>query len=207
MRDLRRRLVSPALVVGIVIGSAASLAPPALSSDDVVRASVSYADANRALGGQVLLWSPTYTAGLSRTREIDVLAYRSGSRRATFVGSSYGGRVPSFTIAQKASASPWAAEPVQRASERLVATVAIKIGPPGGQRPVRARVYANCNQADGERVKRCEPRDVARFGGALVLLARTTSGGVPQATDVRIDSTGLSYQQLLRVARGLRPAA
>ena len=189
------------------MGSAASLAPPAHASDDVVRASVSYADAKRALGGQVVLWSPTYTAGLSRTREIDVLAYRAGSRRATFVGSSYGGRVPSFTIAQKASASPWAAEPVQRASERLVATVAITIGPPDAQRPVRARVYANCNQPDAERVKRCEPGDVSRFGGALVLLARTTSGGVPQATDVRIDSTGLSYQQLLRVARGLRPAA
>lgn len=194
-------------VVGIVFGTAASLAPPALASDDVVRASVSYADATRALGGQVLLWGPTYTAGLSRTREIDVLAYRSGSMRATFVGSSYGGRVPSFTIAQKASGSPWAAEPVQRASERLVATVPIKIGPPGAQRPVRARVYANCNQRDGQQVKRCEPSDVARFGGALVLLARATSGGAPQATDVRIDSTGLSYQQLLRVARGLRPAA
>lgn len=179
----------------------------AQASEDVVRGTVTYADADRALDGQVLLWSPSYTAGLKRVREIDVLAYRQGRSRATFVGSTYGTRAPSFTLAQKGSATPWAATPVQHSSERLVETIPVRIGPPGAQRPARARVYANCGIAENVATRRCDRADIERFGGALVLMARTTSGGVPEATDIRIDSNGLTYQQLLRVARGLRPAS
>lgn len=170
-----------------------------------MRATTSYADADRALAGEVLLWAPSYTAGLRRTREIDVVSYRADRSRATFVGSTYGKRIPSFTLAQKGSANSWAARPVEHSSERLVETVSIRIGAPGAKRPARARVYANCDRVDRAQGARCEPRDVARFGGALVLMARTTSGGTPTATDVRIDSSGLSYRQLLRIARSLQP--
>lgn len=193
------------VTVGFALGSLIATAPLSLAAEDVVRATTSYSAADQTLDGQVLLWAPTYTAGLKRNREIDVLAYRSGSSRATFVGSTYGKRVPSFTMAQKGSANSWAARPVEHSSEKLVETVAIQIGPPGAKRPARARIYANCLQQEREPVRRCERRDVARFGGGLVLLARTTDGGIPRATDVRIDSTGLSYRQLLRLARGLRP--
>lgn len=182
-----------------------SIAPSSYAAEDVVRAATSYSAADQALAGEVLLWEPSYTAGLLRAREIDVLAYRSGRSKATFVGSTYGKRVPSFTIAQKGSGSSWAAKPVEHPSERLVETVSLRIGAPGAERPARARIYANCSPADQAEVARCERRDVARFGGALVLLARTTSGGTPTATDVRIDSTGLSYRQLVRLASGLRP--
>jgi hypothetical protein len=170
-----------------------------------VRAATSYAAADRALAGEVLLWEPSYTVGLRRAREIDVVAYPVDRSRATFVGSTYGKRVPSFTLAQKGSANSWAARPVEHSSERLVETVSIRIGPPGAKRPARARVYANCDRVDRAQGGRCERRDVARFGGAVVLMARATAGGTPTATDVRIDSTGLSYQQLLRIARGLQP--
>lgn len=195
------------LVVSIAISAAFStlLAPASLASDDVVRATTSYEDASRSLAGEVLLWKPSYTAGLRQIREIDVLAYGSQRSKSTFVGSAYGRRVPSFTMAQKSSSTSWAAQPVEHPSERLVDTVSIRIGPPGAKRPARARIYANCGQFAGETSSRCEQRDVARFGGALVLLARTAIDGVPQATDIRIDSTGLSYQQLVRIARGLRP--
>lgn len=205
---LRRHLRVLVTVGTICCASLIGVISPSQAAEDVVRATTSYADASRALGGQVLVWEPSYAAGLRRNREIDVLAYQSQGSRATFVGSTYGKRVPSFTMAQKGSDSTWAAKPVEHSTERLVETVAIRIGPAGAKRPARARIYANCKGDLGVGTapgSRCERRDVARFGGALVLMARTNAGGVPTATDIRIDSTGLSYQQLLRIARGLRP--
>jgi hypothetical protein len=200
-----------ALALGLT-ATTVLLAPVALGADDVVGAATTYRDANRVLGGQFQLWTPQYTAGLTMKRDIDVLAYSdkaSAARaaRATFVGSTYGRRVPSFTLAQKGAASNWAAKPVQHSSERLVDTVPIRIGTPGSKRVVRARIYANCDSGEmaPRSQQRCERRDVAQFGGAVVILARAVADGTPQATDIRIDSTGLTYQQLLRVARGLRP--
>lgn len=216
MRLPAHRSMRTGLIVCLVAMFTA-VAPPARGADDVVRATTSYLDADRLLGGQVQLWSPQYTAGLTKKRDIDVLAYTDESsargqsarraRPATFVGSTYGRRVPSFTLAQKGAASAWAATPVEHSSERLVDTVPIRMGAPGSERIVRARIYANCaiNAATARSQLRCEPRDVAQFGGAVVLLARTVTDGIPQATDIRIDSTGLTYQQLVRVARGLRP--
>ncbi len=201
------RLLFARAFLATLIAAAVTLTgnPGAWASPDVVRATSTYSQAESALQGQVLLWEPTYTLGLSRKREIDVLAFGSGSSRATFAGSSYGRRVPSFTLAQKAAATKWAAKPVQHSSERLVDTLRIQIGDRGAKRPVQARIYANCAQGPEASRKRCERRDVARFGGSVVLLARTTIAGAPEATDIRIDSTGMSYEQLLRIARGLRP--
>jgi hypothetical protein len=115
--------------------------------------------------------------------------------------------VPSFTIAQKNAADRWAARPVDRDSQGLVGTVSIRMGAPGSKRLVRARVYADCRDQGPESAGsgRCEQRDVARFGGSLVVLARTNDAGRPLASDVRIDSQGLSYNQLLGIARGLVP--
>ena len=207
----RSRLGLVAGITAFITSAGLVGAPSALSAEDVVRAATSYAAADRALAGEVLLWVPSYTAGLRRTREIDVVAYPLEKSRATFVGSTYGKRIPSFTVAQKGSANSWAARPVEHPSERLVETISIRIGPAGAKRLTRARIYANCAGGDtapgstGSTSRRCERRDVARFGGAVVLLARTTARGTPTATDVRIDSTGLSYRQLVRVARGLQP--
>lgn len=201
----RAHLKTVASVVACLTTISVVVAPASRAAEDVVRATTSYTAADRALGGDVLLWEPTYTAGLRRAGEIDVVAYPSGTSRATFVGSTYGKRVPSFTLAQKGAQNPWAVRPVEHPSERLIETISIQIGPPGAKRPARARIYANCNRVGRAPGNRCERGDVARFGGALVLVARSTSEDSSRATNVRIDSSGLSYQRLVRIATGLRP--
>jgi hypothetical protein len=182
-------------------------ASPASAARDVVTGSTNYGRAVTALGDDLALWRPTYTAGLRRKGPIDVIAYGKKSKRASFAGSTYGKRVPSFTIAQKNAADRWAARPVDRTSQGLVDTVAIRMGAPGSKRVVRARVYADCRAAGDARTnqRRCTRADVARFGGTLEVLARTFDDGGPLASDVRIDSQGLSYSQLLRIAKGLVP--
>jgi hypothetical protein len=199
------------LVVGLsTVGVAASLvavAPVAHGSDDVARRSANYADASRALASNVVLWKPTYTAGLKRKRAIDVIAFGKGAKRSTFAGSSYGSRGRTFTIAQRGSATRWAAKPVSHSTEGLVDVVPVRMGPPGSQGVVRARVYANClgEESVAAGAKRCSQGDVSKFGGSLVVLARTSVGGRPQASEIRIDSTGLTYRELLRLAQGMTP--
>jgi|AACY02.3.fsa_nt_gi hypothetical protein len=208
------------LVSGLVTGLATSLAPvAAVAAEDVVRGSTNYGRAVAALDDETVLWRPTYTAGLRRNGPIDVIAYGSARKRATFAGSTYGKRVPSFTLAQKAAETRWAAVPVEQDSAGLVRSERIRIGQPGATRVVRARIFANCLGADssaaesasgstlGAASRRCSPADVARFGGVAEVLARTTVSGEPRATTVRIDSNGLSYRQLVRVARGLVPVS
>jgi len=204
------------LVSGLITGLATSVAPvPAVAAEDVVRGSTNYGRAVAALDDETVLWRPTYTAGLRRNGPIDVIAYGSAGKRATFAGSTYGKRVPSFTLAQKASQTRWAAVPVEQDSAGLVKSERIRIGRPGATRVVRARIFANCRGADssasdstvGAASRRCSRADVARFGGVAEVLARTTVSGEPRATTVRIDSNGLSYRQLVRVARGLVPVS
>ena len=195
------------LVIALIVGLAIGLAQPAHAARDVVQNASNYGRAVTALDDDVALWRPTYTAGLRRKGPIDVIAYGKQAKRASFAGSTYGKRVPSFTIAQKNAADRWAARPVDRDSQGLVGTVSIRMGAPGSKRLVRARVYADCRDQRPETAGsgRCEQRDVARFGGSLVVLARTNDAGRPLVSDVRIDSQGLSFDQLLRIARGLVP--
>lgn len=176
----------------------------ASAARDVVTGATNYGRATSALNEEVVLWRPTYTAALGRKGPIDIIAYGKPRKRSTFVGATYGKRVPSFTIAQKASDTSWAATPVDHADQGLVASVPIRMGAPGSKRQVRARVYANCRVSDSP-TRDCTRTDVARFGGTLEVLARTSVNGQPRATTIRLDSNGLSYRQLLRVARGLVP--
>lgn len=198
-----RRLV--AVTVSLVVALGVVPASSAQAARDVVAGASNYGRATSVLADSVVLWRPTYTAALRRKGPIDVIAYGGSRKRATFAGATYGKRIPSFTIAQKGADTRWAAVPVEHANEALVASVPIRLGAPGNKRQVRARVYANCTR-EGVAPRRCSEADVARFGGSLVLLARTTVNGQPQATDIRLDSNGLSYRQLLRIARGLVPA-
>ena len=193
-------LTASSVAVAGVVG-----APVVLGADDIVRATPDYTTADTALRREVLLWGPSFTSGLKRNDAIDVIAYGAGPRRATFVGSTYGRRMPSFTIAQKSFEDRWAARPVEHATQGLVGVVPISVGEPGNERSVRARVFANCRQPDGSGPRRCRPSDVQTFGGAVELVARGEVAGAQKATDVRIDSSGLSYGQLLRIAQSLRP--
>ena len=175
----------------------------AQSTQDVVRSSTNYSRALLALDDDVTLWRPTYTASLRRNGPIDVIAYGKGGKRATFAGSTYGKRVPSFTLSQKAAQTRWAATPVSHETAGLVRTPSIRLKDAGN---VRVRVFANCRQP-GTAPRSCTAADVAKFGGTAELLARSTVNGDPRATTVRIDSNGLTYRQLLRVARGLVPVS
>lgn len=204
VRGLRAWLAAGAVAVTVAVSSVIG-APVVFGAEGIVRATPDYTSADAALGREVLLWGPSFTAGLARSDAIDVIAYGAGPRRATFVGSTYGRRLPSFTVAQKSFGGRWAARPVEHPTQGLVGVVPVVVGEPGAERNVRARVYANCRQADGTGPRRCRPSDVQTFGGAVELVARKDVAGVQQATDVRIDSTGLSYGQLLRIAEGLRP--
>jgi hypothetical protein len=205
-------------VGAIVLGVLASLLTPVAASaaEDVVRGSTNYGQAVAVLDDNTVLWRPSYTAGLRRKGPIDVIAYGAGNKRATFAGSTYGKRVPSFTLVQKAAQTRWAAEPVEHDTAGLVGSERIRIGRPGATRVVRARILANCRQPESQAQSaqsqqrsplRCAPADVARFGGVAQVLARTTVDGESRATTVQIDSNGLSYRQLLRVARGLVPVS
>jgi len=196
------RMLSAACVLLLVAVGAS----PAFAAD-VVAGARTYQRAATVLGSDVAVWRPTYTAGLPRRGPIDVIAYGKSSNRATFAGATYGKRMPSFTIAQKGAADRWAARPVDRAEQGLVETVAVRIGAPGSKRVVRARVFADCRGQDSSNSdrRRCDRRDVVRFGGSVELLARTMSSGKPLASDIRIDSQGLTYAQLVRVASGLVP--
>lgn len=188
-----------ALVLGI-----APVAHAVQSAQDVVRGSTNYGRAVAVLNDDVVLWRPTYTAGLRRNGPIDVIAYGRGGKRATFIGSTYGKRIPSFTLAQKAAQTRWAATPVQHGTAGLVSTPALRLRDAQNSRIVRVRVFANCREP-GVQVRRCATSDVAKFGGTVEMLARTGVGGPPRATTIRIDSNGLSYRQLLRVVEGLVP--
>lgn len=204
VRSLRVCLAAGVVASSMAMSTMVS-APMVFGAEDVVRATPDYTTADSALGREVLLWGPSFTAGLTRDDAIDVIAYGAGPKRATFVGSAYGRRLPGFTIAQKNFQDRWAARPVEHPTQGLVGVIPISLGEPGAERSVRARVFANCRQPDGTGPRRCKPSDVQRFGGAVELVARGEVGGAQQATDVRIDSTGLSYGQLLRIAQSLRP--
>lgn len=206
--SFRRRLrIVPAVTVwavaaGLVVGVLP--AGPAHAAEDVVRGSTNYARATTALGSDVVLWRPTHTAGLRRKGPIDVIAYGRGANRATFVGSTYGTRVPSFTLAQKSGQTRWAATPVPYKTTGLVRSQTLRMGSAGDQQAVRVRILAHCRQP-GTQGRRCSTADVARFGGVAEMQARTSNGGSGQTTTIRIDSNGLSYRQLLRVVQGLVP--
>ena len=216
---IRPRRPKPRRLAGaVVLALLAGLLTPvvATAAEDVVRGSTNYGRAVAVLDDNTVLWRPTYTAGLRRNGPIDVIAYGKGGKRATFAGSTYGKRVPSFTLAQKAAQTRWAAEPIEHDTAGLVRSERIRIGRPGATRVVRARIFANCRQPESQAqsaqppqgtVLRCARADVARFGGVAQVLARTTVNGEPRATTVQIDSNGLSYRQLLRVASGLVPVS
>ena len=193
-----------ALVLALVLAlGAAPSVHAAQGTQDVVRSSTNYGRALSALDDDVTLWRPTYTASLRRNGPIDVIAYGKGDKRATFAGSTYGKRVPSFTLSQKAAQTRWAATPVRHETAGLVRTPSIRLDDAGN---VRVRIFANCRQL-GTSLRSCTAADVAKFGGTAELLARSTVDGDPRATTVRIESNGLSYRQLLRVARGLVPVS
>ena len=100
---------------------------------------------------------------------------------------------------EKNSNVKWAAHRVADSGQRIVTSRIIRID--DSKTKVRATIYANCAVADSEAVGqsdiRCTKVDVNTYGGLLVMKA-------PGGTSIVVESNGLSYAELIGVARGLK---
>ena len=211
------------LVAGLAGGALTSLAPIAVAAPDTSQAAKTWQEAASLLGSAGSLWEPSNTAGLRRTKPIDVFAdgltFTSGSASSgeTYAGATYGAlraastSRPSFTIAEKWADTGWAAEPAYSTSMAPVGSATIPLGSPGTQVNVKAQVFANCfaqpSSANPRQVPagyRCSKADVAKSGGVLRMTARPASTMTdPGRTSIVITTTGLSYAQLISIASSL----
>lgn len=217
---LLTRLRSTAVVTVVSAVVLGAVAAPARAADDdsgySAKAS-SWAQAASFLGMAGSLWRPGYAAGLKKAGPIDVLGdgitVRDGvaTGGSTFAGVRYGSGRTSLSVAERWARTSWAAEPATDIRRALVGRETIMLGDPGTQIPVTATVYANCytEALSGDappppKGLRCSREDVRKYGGTLVMTARPASTmTAPGTTRIQMDSTGLSYQQLIRAARSL----
>ena len=211
------------LAIGVASGALTSVAPVAVAAPDTSATEKTWQEAASRLGSAGSLWEPSTTAGLRRTKSIDVFAdgltFTNGSARSgdTYASATYGAlraasaSRPSFTIAEKWADTGWAAEPAYSTSMAPVGSVAIPLGSLGTQVNVKAQVFANCfaqpSSANPRQVPagyRCSKADVAKSGGVLRMTARPASTMTdPGRTSIVITTTGLSYAQLISIASSL----
>ena len=208
------------LVVGMLIAGTV----PAAAADngpDIDSRVASWDLAAARLGTAGSLWEPRESVELARTRRVaviaDNLAFANGAVTAgdTFAGTRYGSAKRNFWIEEKWADTGWAAEPVTSTSTAKVRNVRVRLGSPGMSTTVTARVYADCfeqpTDADPKRIPagfRCSRGDVLRTGGTLVMTARPASQmTAPGTTSIVIRSTGLTFAELVSVARSLEQVA
>jgi hypothetical protein len=199
-------------------------AAPAAAADNSPDADTRVASwdvAAARLGTAGSLWEPQETVELARTRRIAVLAERLAFANGavtsgdTFAGTRYGTAKRNFWIEEKWADTGWAAEPVTSTSTAKVRNVRVRLGSPGTSITVTARVYADCfEQPSDDDPKpiparfRCTRGDVLRSGGTLVMTARPPSQmTAPGTTSIVIRSTGLTFAELVSVARSLEQVA
>lgn len=174
------------------------------------------------LGVNGSLYQPRYRAGLKQISKIDVLGIkRKGNSpetytyRQTYAGTTYKKGNKSFSIDEKWADTEWAAEPTTDVASRPVGgtgsagVVTIRLGDPGMKTTVKAKIYANCDvtvyDTGIKDRKTCIKRDVKRYGGTLVMTAKPASTMTePGRTTVVIDSVGLTYAQLIKIASNLK---
>lgn len=69
---------------------------------------------------------------------------------------------------------------------------------------VKAQVHVYCDPAKTASFKKCGTADIVRMGGYLMFT--TKEGKILQATEIQVQaSAGISYAQMLTVAKGLKP--
>ena len=210
------------LTVGIAAVSVLSLGvlAPAQAQDS---ANVqTWAQAATFLGSSGSLWEPKYTVKKKLNGGISVIKDTfpgDGSAAmppqfATSAGALYGSNKSGFRIMEKYADSEWAADPAPSWQQAPVGSgqVKIKLGDPGTQISINATVSANCYQPKfkvniPEQPKgfKCSQADVKKYGGVLEMTAKPPSTmTAPGNTTIRIESNGLTYQQLLTIARNLQ---
>jgi hypothetical protein len=188
---------------------------------DILQKVASWDSAAARLGLAGSLWEPTDTVGLRRLTRIRVVAGNVSvangavSGGDTFAGVRYGTSRKGFVISEKWAGTGWAIQPALSSRMAKVRSVFVQLGPVGTQTTVTADVFANCFKQPAHRKPRpvparfrCTRNDVQRFGGVLVMTARPASTmTAPGDTSVVIQSTGLTFDQLVRVSRRLQQVA
>ena len=216
------------LAAGATVISAAAIAPglaiPALAADspyDINESVKSWSTAAAMLGTAGSLWEPADTAGLRRTSTVDVITYNlvitNGAVTSgyTSAGATYGRPAKGFQSLEKWAETGFAADPEPSTSLAKVGNVKIKLGEPGTQITLTAQVFANCfkqpSNANPKEVPagyRCKKSDVLATGGMLKMTARPPSTMTePGDTGIVLQSTGLSYDQLVAIASSLTQVA
>jgi hypothetical protein len=190
---------------GMAVAMGLFVAPPAAAATDTDTRVGSWNAAASQLGTAGSLWQPTWSAGLARSQKIRVIADNLTFANAavtggdTYAGGRYGSRDRVLWVDEKWADTGWAAEPVTNTSTAKVGTARIPLGSPGMRVAVTATVYANCMR------QRCTRADVLASGGTLTMTARPASTmTAPGNTSIVLRSRGLTYNQLLRVARSLQ---
>ena len=193
-------IVLAVLMVGVVVPTSS------FAAKAVVDSYATWQKAARALEPADVLYRPTFRAGLKQNSRIDVLAFKRPTETrqgvkylSMLITANYSKRLRSFSIMEKRANVKWAARRVADPGQRLVERRTIRLN--DSKTRVRTTIYANCAIAElGVAVQpgtRCTKADVKTYGGLLVMKA-------PAKTSIIVESKGLSYSQLVRVARGLK---
>ncbi|MBI1351882.1 MAG: hypothetical protein GC156_12270 [Actinomycetales bacterium] len=204
--------VAAVALAGIALwGSGPATAAP----QDVNTRVGSWDNAASTLGVAGSLWKPTWTASLASARGLDVVADALTFARgavtggSTYASATYGGEASTLTVQEKWSGTRWAVAPDLGPRAAVVDRVTLRLGVPGMRYSVRATVYANCGpvRTRGDVIpsaRPCSRSDVLRRGGAVSFTMRPASTmTAPGTTAVVVRSSGLTYRQLLHVARSL----
>lgn len=178
-----------------------------------------WAGAASLVGEDGSLWKPTYRAGESRVGQpidvtTDTFPGDGEPQQAMSVFATYGDADRGFTITQKFADYEWAADPVFETAIAPVGTVDVTIdnGDPDTPITLKATVSANCylpknaeNPPPPPADFTCSKADVKRFGGVLEMTVKPPSTmTAPGTSTVVIESEGISYAKLLRIASGLQ---
>lgn len=194
------------VVVSVLLMSG-MLPKPAFSVNAIVDSYPTWQSAALALDSAGTLYYPSFRAGLKQDSRIDVLAFTPKTKSgdgvqylSMLVTGSYKNRDGSFSLMEKYASTKWAARRVADKGQRIVTQQTIKMKE-GGLK-VRSTIYANCAATDADpalaQKKFCSRADVEMFGGLLVM-------ETPGETSIIIESNGLTFQQLVAIARGLKP--
>lgn len=214
-----------ALPLAAVTSLAVALPAQAAAPSPMYEATAkTWAEAAAKLGTAGSLWSPTNRLGLDRRGPITVEAQnltvvngavvRGGELLpATGVSAQYGTNARGFQILEKWADTAWALDPAWSWQSAPVGSVKVDLKPddPATPNPVTVRVFANCwkpgstTPSRPPRSFRCSKADVRTYGGTMTLTARPASTmTAPGRTSVYVSSNGLSYNELLTIARGLQ---
>ena len=208
-------------VVGLVVASLALSVSPAEAQPDLQERVLTWDAAAARLGLAGSLWEPAETGGLPRSSRITVFAgnitVADGSVAGgdTYASVAYASARRSLRISQKWAGTGWAKQPTLSPRMAKVRSAVIPLGLPGTTTSVTADVYANCfPQPPNRRPRpvptrfRCTRADVLRTGGVLTMTARPASTmSAPGDTTIVIQSAGMTFDQLVRIARHLQQVA